>query len=124
MFFLRAKLGQRQRGRGWKTRSTVPIGDSHLAGSEDVGVVVEVAQRAQRVLVLLELDEAVTQRLSHHLVLHRLLVVHHPTLRGDEEVIAGEGKRKVTMTPPSGRTRQVFFFCLVCFFQTFYVLLR
>lgn len=60
--------------------------ERYLVGSEDVWVVVEVAQRAQSVLVLLELDEAVAQRLSHHLVLHRLPVVHHPALGGHVEV--------------------------------------
>lgn len=53
----------------------------HLVGTKDLGVVVEVAQRAQGMFVALELDEAVTQRHSHHLTLLRLLVIHHSTLK-------------------------------------------
>lgn len=52
----------------------------YLVWAKDVRVVVEVTERAQSMFMLLELNKAITQRLSHHLTLLWLLVIHHSTL--------------------------------------------
>lgn len=56
----------------------------YLVGTKDVGVVVEVPQGIEGVLVFPELHKAVAQRLALHLPFLRLSVIHHTTLdRGD-----------------------------------------
>lgn len=60
--------------------------------AKDVGVVVEASKRSESVFVLLELDEAVAQRLSHHLTPLGLLVVHDPTLNTQETTATSSGR--------------------------------
>lgn len=52
----------------------------HLVWPEELGVIVEVPEGSQGMLVVLELDEGVAQGAANHLPALRLPVVHHMTL--------------------------------------------